>query len=79
MPMSNHPKLASPVVQTHHCSHLRHKGMYVMAAPDPDEFRFYDRFDATAFWCACTQRGVGPDRQPVDASRCTGARACCEH
>jgi hypothetical protein len=76
----DHPQLASPVVTQHHCCHLRHKGMYVMAAPDPDEFRFYDRFEATAFWCACTQAGFGPDRQPVDALQCShaGARSCCQ-
>lgn len=51
-----------------------------MAAPDPDEFRFYDRFEATAFWCAKTQRGFGPDRQPVGPCQCSHgeARSCCE-
>lgn len=75
-----HPKLSSPVVNAGHCSHLRHKGMYVMTVADPDEFTFYDRYDATAYWCACTQKGFGPDRAPVAPDRCGhgGTRRCCE-
>ena len=76
-----HPKLTSPVVTAGHCANLRHKGMYVMAADDPAEFRFYDRYDATAYWCACTQRGFGPDRAPVDPRHCAHGgtpRECCE-
>jgi hypothetical protein len=56
--------------------------MYVMAAPDPAEFQFYDRYDATAYWCACTQRGFGPDRAVVGPRSCAhssgSARECCE-
>jgi hypothetical protein len=52
--------------------------MYVLTVPDPDEFRFYDPFEATAFWCACTQSGFGPDRRPVTAHACQQGRACCE-
>ena len=75
-----HPSLSSPVVTERHCSHLRHKGMYVMTVEDPDELTFYDRYDATAYWCACTQRGFGPDRAPVGPDRCShgGTRGCCE-
>ena len=75
-----HPKLTSPAVTAHHCANLRHKGMYVMAAEDPADFQFYDRYDATAYWCASTQRGFGPDRAAVDPSHCGhgGGRACCE-
>ncbi len=75
-----HPRLSSPVVTSGHCANLRHKGMYVMAVPDPDEHTFHDRYDATAYWCACTQRGFGPDRGMVGPSHCGhgGARACCE-
>ena len=52
------PKLTLGV----HCLILRHKGMYVMAAPDPDESNFYDTsFESTAYWCAETQTGIGPD------------------
>jgi hypothetical protein len=76
----DHPKPASPTVAAHHCSNLRHKGMYVTSAADPDEFTFYDPYDATAYWCCCTQRGFGPDRQPVRPDLCAHAtgRRCCE-
>ena len=40
-------KPSSSLVNEHHCGNLRHKGMYVMTVPDPDEFTFYDRYDAT--------------------------------
>jgi hypothetical protein len=72
------PKPSSPLVTAQHCGHLRHKGMYVVSVPDPDEFRFYDRFEATAYWCACTQSGFGPDRGPVTAHACQRGRGCCE-
>jgi hypothetical protein len=72
------PKPSSPLVTDQHCGHLRHKGMYVIAAPDPDAFRFYDRYEATAYWCACTQSGFGPDRAPVTAHACQPGRRCCE-
>ena len=55
------PEPASSLVNEHHCGNLRHKGMYVMTIPDPDEFKFYDRYDATHYWCTCTQRALGPD------------------
>jgi len=32
-----HPTLTSPVVTAAHCANLRHKGMYVLSTPDPDE------------------------------------------
>jgi hypothetical protein len=43
-------------------------------------FQFYDRYDATAYWCACTQRGFGPDREAVGPAPCSrdNRRACCE-
>ena len=76
----DHPKPASPLVTASHCGHLRHKGMYVMSVQDPDEFTFYDRYDATAYWCACTQSGFGPDREAVTQHACTreSRRTCCE-
>jgi hypothetical protein len=54
--------------------------MYVMTVPDPDEFKFYDPYDATHYWCTCTQKALGPDGQPVHPSTChhAGARSCCE-
>jgi hypothetical protein len=76
----DHPKPTSPLVTVDHCGHLRHKGMYVMSDHDPDEYTFYDRYDATAYWCACTQSGFGPDRAPVSGHACrhTSGRPCCE-
>jgi hypothetical protein len=62
-----------------HCLSLRHKGMYVMSAPDPDEFKFFDPYDAAAYWCAETQRGFGPDGKPVRPDCCQGDRECCNH
>ena len=76
----DHPKPTSPIVTEHHCRNLRHKGMYVMAAPDPDAFAFYDRYDATAYWCARTQSGFGPDREAVTGHGCRHGqgRGCCD-
>ena len=55
------PKLTPGV----HCLSLRHKGMYVTSVEDPDEFRFYDKYDAAAYWCVETATGFGPDGKPV--------------
>jgi hypothetical protein len=77
--MESSPKPASPLVHADHCEHLRHKGMYVLAAADADEHRFYDPYDATAFWCTQTMRGLGPDGRPVHRDACRGGRACCSH
>jgi len=75
----DHPKPTSPLVTAAHCEHLRHKGMYVLSVVDPDEFRFYDRYDATAYWCLRTQKALGPDGEPVHASACVPGRGCCAH
>jgi len=69
------PKLVVGV----HCLSLRHKGMYVTSAPDPDEFKFYDKYDATWYWCSETATGFGPDGQPVNEGSCRGERGCCRH
>ena len=72
--------LTSPkVVPGVHCLQLRHKGMYVTSGPDPDEFTFYDKYDATAYWCVQTSRGFGPDGHPVRPDVCCGDRVCCSH
>ena len=72
--------LTSPKVKIGvHCLNLRHKGMYVTSGPDPDEFRFYDKYDSTAYWCVETQRGFGPDGDPVRPDCCTTMRGCCKH
>jgi hypothetical protein len=65
------------LVTLSHCSHLRHKGMYVTSVPDPDERNFYDRYDATAYWCTCTQKSRGPDGQVAHADTCKPGRECC--
>jgi hypothetical protein len=75
----DHPKPASPLVDAHHCDHLRHKGMYVLTVVDPDEHKFYDPYDATAYWCIKTMRGIGPDGKGVHRDHCQGGRSCCEH
>jgi len=75
----NHPIPASRLVGVSHCSHLRHKGMYVLTTPDPGADAFDHGGGATAFWCTCTMKGLGPDGEPVSAERCQvgGGRACC--
>jgi hypothetical protein len=59
------------------CAHLRHKGMYVLSVPDEHETSYYDRYDATAYWCTCTQKPYGPDGKPAHADACTSGRECC--
>jgi hypothetical protein len=60
------------------CAHLRHKGMYVLSVPDPDEGTFFDTYDATVYWCTCTQKALGPDGKPAHAETCTTGRECCK-
>ncbi len=74
----DHPTPTSRLVSADHCSSLRHKGMYVMAEPDPKESKYFDAYDATAYWCLRTQRAVGPDGLPVHADTCRMGRGCCE-
>jgi hypothetical protein len=75
----DHPSLRSRVVGDAHCSHLRHKGMYVMTTPDPGEAACHDPFDASAYWCTRTQKALGPDGRPARPDDCGDARSCCEH
>lgn len=75
-----HPAPTSRLVGNQHCSHLRHKGMYVMSTADPDEAAHCGgAYDATAFWCTATQKGLGPDGQPVHSDTCRrgSSRSCC--
>jgi hypothetical protein len=53
--------------------------MYVTSQPDPCEVAFCGHYDATAYWCTCTMKGLGPDGQPVHADRCGigSGRLCC--
>jgi hypothetical protein len=76
----DHPTPNSRIVNGGHCAHLRHKGMYVLSAADPNAVPFFDDYEATAYWCTCTQKGLGPDGQPARADRCRqgAGRGCCE-
>jgi hypothetical protein len=75
----DHPKPTSRLVTLSHCEHLRHKGMYVFSAPDPEEFKYYPDVDSTVYWCLKTMKPIGPDEQPVRADRCNESRECCKH
>lgn len=72
----DHPPLTSPVVTQAHCTHLRHKGMYVTSAPEDQEFVANS---ATAYWCLETMKSLGPDGKPVHPDSCQGGRECCRH
>lgn len=72
----DHPAPASRLVTPLHCSHLRHKGMYVMAESDPSEFAT-GAYEATAYWCAKTQKSFGPDGDAVSRDACQHGRGCC--
>ena len=70
--------LTSPkIIVGVHCMKIRTKSMYIHAVVDPAEATFYDAFDQTAWWCALTQTGLGPDRQPVRPDTCCDGRDCC--
>jgi hypothetical protein len=70
----DHPTPSSRLVTATHCSHLRHKGMYVMAEYHSD---YDDGGDGTAYWCTCTQKPIGPDGGIVSADTCKPGRECC--
>jgi len=61
-----------------HCLSIRHKQMYTTSVPNPGEDKFYDAYDAAAYWCAHTQTGFGPDGDPVRPDVCRAGRGCCE-
>jgi hypothetical protein len=65
------------------CLNLRYKQMFykdVSAPPTEVELemkRVYGAWDATAYWCSCTQDGRGPDDQAVNKESCSRkGRAC---
>ncbi len=71
--------LTSPkIIVGVHCLKLRTKGMYVNAVVDPDESKFYDKYEASAYWCVSTQTGFGPDGHPVRPDACQAGRGCCK-
>ncbi len=72
--------LTSPkIIVGVHCLKLRTKGMYIPALVDPDECTFYDKYEASAYWCAMTQTGFGPDGEPAGPDDCRHGRGCCKH
>ena len=75
----SHPTLSSRHISTAHCTHLRHKGMYVVPDGTPGAADYRDPIEATSYWCVCTQRAFGPDGKPAGPSACASGRACCEH
>ncbi len=70
----NSPKITVGV----HCVKIRTKGMYIQSVVDPDEATFYDKYEASAYWCVTTQTGFGPDGEPVRPDTCRGGRGCCK-
>ena len=62
-----------------HCHKIRHKAMYTGEFPNPGEGKFFDAYDAAAYWCADTLTGFGPDGHPVRPDVCQGERGCCNH
>lgn len=75
----SHPPLTSRHITAHHCAQLRHKGMYVFAERLAEAAEYAEEIEATAFWCACTQKPFGPDGEPVGAASCCEGRGCCDH
>jgi hypothetical protein len=76
----DHPTPTSRLTTASTCLHLRHKGMYVTSLPDPDDaVHCGGSYRATAFWCTCTMKGLGPDGQPVNPEACCNGtgRECC--
>jgi len=60
------------------CDDLRHKMMFITAPAGSDEGLGPSSLPVT-FWCVKTQRGLGPDGEPVDSERCVDGRGCCAH
>jgi hypothetical protein len=52
--------------------------MYARADAAPDDPLYRDPVEATAYWCACTQKAFGPDGQPVGLAACSHGRGCCD-
>ena len=61
-----------------HCHKIRHIAMYTGEIPNPGEGKFFDAYDAAAYWCADTLTGFGPDGHPVRPDVCQGERGCCQ-
>ena len=75
----SHPELSSRHITAKHCSHLRHKGMYVRPETGDLDPIYRDPIEATSYWCVCTQKAFGPDGLPAGPAECGRGRSCCEH
>jgi hypothetical protein len=75
----NHPAMSSRHVTSAQCSHLRHKGMYVLPDQTQDADAYQEHLGSSSFWCLCTQKAFGPDGAPVSPENCCAGRVCCEH
>jgi hypothetical protein len=60
------------VIASERCEHLRWKGMFIEAMPDPTVQQTDDRL----FWCQKTQICLGPDGRLADDFECNPARPC---
>jgi len=63
------------------CLNLRFKQMLYKSSTAPTEHdrkmaELYGTWDATAYWCECTQGSRGPDDQPVGRKACAKGRTC---
>ena len=57
------------------CMNLRHKLMYVDAR-HAERGLVDNSSDTRVFWCAKTQRSLGPDGEPVSPGECSMGRSC---
>ena len=55
------------------CRCLRWKGQFIAAERDPSVPRSNDGL----FWCAHTQKCIGPDGQVAEPGNCSGAERGC--
>src|SRR4030095_1666025 len=58
------------------CTNLRHKLRYVDAR-HAERGLVDNSSDTRVFWCAKTQRSLGPGGEPVSPNECSMGRSCC--
>ena len=63
-----------PNVRVPLCRHLRCKGMFTNA--ERSEEGGFLPYDATIWWCARTEKQLGPDDLPCHDSECRAGRRC---
>ncbi len=65
------------------CLKLLSKEMFYKDPSDPswehdaEVERLFGSYDATVYWCDCTQEGRGPDEKPTNKRDCTRANREC--